>query len=168
VGVSVSRTDDQRGKPKSSKKIWILGIFGCLGLFLMCVLVVGGATIFLIEKNNQMVVSAKRTEIKVNTNGIRLSQQAYHQQYGAYVECAPYPRHPGKSTQQWEPQQSGGFQVIDWSPYGEVRGSYSVSLTEDDFTVMGISDVDGDGVYATYIATKDQKAEKPKTPLDIY
>jgi len=168
VGVSVSRTDDQRGKPKSSKKIWILGIFGCLGIVLMCVLVVSGATNFLIEQNNQMVISAKRTELKVNTNGIRLSQLAYYQQYGSYVECTPYPRHPGKATQQWETHQSGGFQVIDWAPYGDVRGSYSVSLSEEGFTVMGISDVDGDGVYATYIATKEQEAEKPQTPRDVY
>ena len=97
VGISVPRNDDKIGKPMSSTKKWILGIGGCLGFLLMCVFVVGGATTFFIQQKNQMVISAKRTELKVNINGIRLSQLAYYQQYGAYVECAPYPRHPGKS-----------------------------------------------------------------------
>ena len=40
-------------------------------------------------------------------------------------------------------------------------------VTGDDFVVIGVSDIDGDGVFATYTATKDTDP-KAKTDKGIY
>ena len=56
------------------------------------------------------------------------------------------------------PWRSGSpYDTLGWAPDGEVRGSYKVSTAPfgaSDFVVTGISDVDGDGVRASYTATK--------------
>ena len=56
----------------------------------------------------------------------------------------------------------------DFRPNGDVRGSYMVSTTNTNFTATGISDVDGDGVYATYQATKSENPNAPTTAPDVY
>ena len=114
-----------------------------------------------------MVLEAQRSELLFNTNAIKEAQHRYHARHNRYIACDPYPAFPQKGTQDWNKHESGAFQAIDWSPDGAVRGSYHVSVSEDDFTVMGISDIDGDGVYATFVATKSQQAE-PITDTDIY
>ena len=53
-------------------------------------------------------------------------------------------------------------------PHGPVRGSYKVIVTsQTDFRVVGISDVDGDGVYSSWTATKTLNVTM-NTPGDIY
>ena len=43
-----------------------------------------------------------------------------------------------------------------------------VVTSSNNFTAIGISDLDGDGVYATYIATKSLNPNNPITPADVY
>ena len=67
----------------------------------------------------------------------------------------------------WNASESGGFQTLGWIPDGMVRGSYSVTTMADDFRAIGLSDIDGDGNYATYVATKST-SPMAITPPDVY
>ena len=110
----------------------------------------------------------KRSEIPSNLKGIKSAQIAYESDFDQFVNCSQYPSSPSKATQQWTVSNSGGFKTIGWRPDGDVRGSYWVVTSAVDFTAYGISDVDGDGVYATYMATKTMNPNAPITPPDVY
>jgi len=152
----------------SNTKTWVVVILVVFTGVLIFVALLGVGVNAYVKKYNQMVQNAKRSELSYNVNLIQVAQLEYHQKYGRYVECSAYPPFLQKGTQSWNAAESGGFQILDWKPDGEVRGSYRVSVSEDDFTVMGISDIDADGVYATYVATKSQQTTQPTTPPDVY
>ena len=115
-----------------------------------------------------MQYKSKRAEIPQNLKAIKTQEEAYTQEYDVYVKCSAYPTTPTKTTQQWTISASGGFKSIDFRPNVDVRGSYSVSTTSTNFTATGLSDVDGDTVYATYIATKSENPNVPTTAPDVY
>ena len=115
----------------------------------------------------KMELQAKRSELPTNVQGIKVAQLQYHEVYGSFITCSPYPASPSTSPQRWERWSSGGFSTIGWSPKTEVRGSYSVSMSATDFDAYGVSDLDGDGVYATYQATRFTDAGL-KTEPGIY
>ena len=115
-----------------------------------------------------MQYKSKRAEIPQNIKAIKIAEVAYMQDYDVYVKCSAYPSTPTKTTQQWMKASSGGFKTIDFTPNGDVRGSYMVSTTATNFTATGVSDVDGDTVYATYAATKTENPNNPTTPADVY
>ena len=79
----------------------------------------------------------------------------YHAAFDTYVEVPRTPRgRPGKEAVHWTPAPA--WQQLGWMPDGDVRGVYWVDVSADgsDFTVHGLSDVDGDGVHGEYTATK--------------
>ena len=152
---------------RTPKKIWLNACLIVLLVLFMLVAVVGASWVAFIEKSNQMVLQSMRTELLINIRAIKEAQENYYREHNHYVECDPYPAFPQKGTQDWEKLDSGGFYTINWAPEVDVRGSYRVSVSDDDFTVTGISDVDGDGVYATAVATKSQNVDLI-TDLDIY
>ena len=86
--------------------------------------------------------------------GIKVAEIAYESNFDVFVTAAQYPPEPNINGTKWVRGSSGGFATLGWSPDGAVRGSYSVSTTTTDFTVLGIGDVDGDGTLETYRATK--------------
>ena len=115
-----------------------------------------------------MQYKSKRAEIPQNIKAIKIAEVAYMQDYDVYVKCSAYPSTPTKTTQQWMKASSGGFKTIDFTPNGDVRGSYMVSTASTNFTATGLSDVDGDGTQATYTATKSNNPNAPTTGPDIY
>ena len=117
-------------------------------------------------RSSKTVYEEKRAEIPKNLKVIRVAEMAYESEYDVYVKSSAYPATPTKTRQQWNKSASGGFIIINFNP-GDVRGSYMVSTTQSNFTATGISDVDGDGVYATYIATKSTNPTLI-TPPDVY
>ena len=111
----------------------------------------------------EMQYRSKRSEIEANTHGIMYAQVAYEAMYDVYIECSPWPAAaPGKKARSW----AGGspdFRELGWQPDGDVRGQYSVTTVpgpkaDADFIALGASDLDGDGDYAEYTATKSVKA----------
>jgi hypothetical protein len=86
--------------------------------------------------------------------GIKTAELAYESNFDVFVTAAQYPPEPNINGTKWVRSSSGGFYTLGWSPDGAVRGSYSVTTTTTDFTVLGIGDVDGDGTLETYRATK--------------
>ena len=115
-----------------------------------------------------MQYKTKRSEIPTNLRNIKTAEVEYEQNYDVYIKCSAYPSSPTKTTQQWTPGSSGGFKTLDFKPDGDVRGSYMVSTATTNFTATGLSDVDGDGVQATYVATKSENPNSPTTNPDIY
>ena len=115
-----------------------------------------------------MQYKSKRAEIPQNLKAIKIAEIAYENEFDVYVKCSAYPASPTKTTQIWTKSASGGFRTIDFTPSGEVRGSYMVSTAQFNFTATGVSDVDGDGVSATYITTKSSNPNNPTTAPDVY
>ena len=109
----------------------------------------------------------KRDEICQNIKAIKTAQISYESMNDVYVACSAYPSTPTKTPQQWTKGASGGFATINWTPDGDVRGSYGVSTTTTNFVITGLSDVDGDGTAATYVATKSENCEAITAP-DVY
>ena len=115
-----------------------------------------------------MQYKSKRAEIPQNLKAIKTAEIAYENEFDVYVKCSAYPASPTKTTQIWTKSASGGFKTIDFTPSGEVRGSYMVSTAQFNFTATGVSDVDGDSVSATYISTKSSNPNNPSTAPDVY
>lgn len=115
-----------------------------------------------------MQYRAKRAEVPANVDGIKTAELAYNMAFGTYIAAAPAPRGiPDKTLQDWT--YPADFQTIGWQPSGKVQGTYSVEVSADgtDFVVVGVCDVDGDGEYARYEATRDGGAEMV-TPQSVY
>ena len=113
--------------------------------------------------------STIRSEVPVNLKGIKTAQFAYEGGFDVFIEADPYPPiSSGMTLKKWDPVQAGGFSVIAWEPDSDVRGTYWITTTTTDFTAYGIIDIDGDGNFATYKATKSENPNSPITPPDVY
>ncbi|MGC6507343.1 MAG: hypothetical protein ACON4U_02960 [Myxococcota bacterium] len=115
----------------------------------------------------EKIKSSFRSELPAHIKSIKSAQLAHELEHDIFVECPSYPSTPSTEPQMWVVSESGGFETIRWMPDGDVRGSYSVTTTASDFTITGISDIDGDSVQATYVATKST-SPKRLTAEDVY
>ena len=108
------------------------------------------------SKKEQKVIKKRgvEAELLANLKAIKTAEIAYESNFDVFVTADPYPLKPAESPQQWVKGSSGGFATLGWYPDGAVRGSYSVTTTNIDFTAKGIGDIDGDGTMETYTATK--------------
>jgi type IV pilus assembly protein PilA len=123
----------------------------------------------------EMQYKAKRAEIPSNVKAIKEAQEIYNGEQDGYIAVTSHPsaNAPGKKTKPWT-TTSTGFNALNWSPDGAVRGVYSVTTTAPsggnpggDFMVTGRCDVDGDGVEATYTATKSNNTDL-QTANDVF
>lgn len=147
----------------------IMIAIGCLAVGAVVLVCGGVGAAIAIPNFVAMQYKTKRAEVPTNLKRIKTSMIAYEQNFDVFVKCSAYPPTPGgKTTQMWSVGSSGGFKVINFQPDGDVRGSYMVSTSSFNFTATGIIDVDGDGVYATYVATKSENPISPITAPDIY
>ena len=103
-----------------------------------------------------------RSEVPINLKAIKMAEEIFNSENDMYIEAIAHPSAfpSGKSAQSWNASNSG-FNQLNWMPDGNVRGVYSVSTTAyspsspgGDFEVTGRIDCDGDGIEATYTATK--------------
>jgi len=108
-----------------------------------------------------MQYRAKRAEIPTNVSSIRTSLINYEAEFDAYIETSPHPEGPPDAQARIWGGGNMGFNELGWAPDGNVRGQYWVTTntrtkgaTGSDFIVWGRSDIDNDGIYATYTATK--------------
>lgn len=113
---------------------------------------------------------AASQEAPMLVDSIRDFEFAYQEPFGEYVSADAAPRAPHEVDQRPVPWTSNaGFDKLGWAPEDveEVYGSYRVSATSTGFTVTGVTDVDGDGERASYVATEQEKA-KATTPSNVY
>jgi len=120
--------------------------------------VVGVVAAIAIPNFVMMQYRAKRAEVPANIDAIRTAELAYDASFDQFIEAPPAPVQPwevSKAARPWD-WDSPGFSTLGWAPDGMVRGSYWVEVVDGgrDFVVYGVSDIDGDGMAATYSATK--------------
>ena len=126
---------------------------------------------FFVLRPNMIIMQqkSKRSELPVTIKSIKTALTYYHDMENKYISIDAYPKNPGAEAKPWKVEESGGFQTIGFSyDFGSVYGSYWVDASETDFTVYGISDIDGDGVFATYTATKNKDPELLNTDNDVF
>lgn len=102
-----------------------------------------------------MQLKSKRAEVPSYVAGIKTAELAYDASFDEFVAVgneAEARREIGRAQREWT--SDGAWDKLGWSPDGKVRGAYWVDVRGIEFTVHGICDVDGDGEYAEYIATK--------------
>jgi hypothetical protein len=139
--------------------------------------IIGGACLlfFIGSENNEDSLKACRAEVPSNVKGIKVAQVIFNSEEDAYLAVSSHPSAyaPGKNAQNWG-RGNTGFNNLNWMPDGKVRGVYNVSTTTPssrspggDFEVVGRIDCDGDGVEATYTATKSLNV-KNTTANDVY
>jgi type IV pilus assembly protein PilA len=123
----------------------------------------------------EMQYKAKRAEVPSNVKAVKEAQEIYNSENDAYLVAASHPSTaaPGKKAQLWT-TSSTAFKALNWHPDGKVRGVYSVSTTPPsstapggDFEVTGRIDCDGDGVEASFTATKSLNT-KMTTANDVF
>jgi type II secretory pathway pseudopilin PulG len=153
-------------RPRSNTVLTVVVV--CLVVAFCGVLFIGIMAAIAIPNFVAMQYRAKRAEVPTNVNGIRTAEIAYNLAFGTYIAADAAPGDtPGKTLRVWT--YPADFQAIGWVPSGQVRGTYSVEVSADgtDFVVVGVCDVDGDGEYARYKATRDRPAEMV-TPQSMY
>ena len=149
---------------KKAKTVLIVAAgCGCLMLSLVIVAIVTIA----IPNYLVMNLRSMRAELPANLNGIRTAELAYEAAFDTFIPASIYPAPLSKGSKEWISSSSGGFLILGWAPDGDVRGAYWVETNANDFRASAISDVDGDGVYATYVATKSTNPTLVTAP-DIY
>jgi len=111
-----------------------------------------------------MQYRAKRAEVPPNLAGIKTAELAYEAAQDTFVSATATPRANNATDKQeasWPAAGSAsGFDTISWKPDGKVRGAYSVVITSStssqaDFTVSGVTDVDGDTQRTNFTCSKN-------------
>ena len=122
----------------------------------------------------EMQYKAKRAELPINVALVRTAEVSYDALYDGYIEVTAHPSTvPGKQKLSWA-GGNAGFDALGFIPSGTVRGQYQVrtvpgraSTNGGEFTVVGLSDCDGDGKQAKFTAT-NVMATRLVTPAFIY
>ncbi len=95
-------------------------------------------------------LKSKTSEGKVNIAAIRTAEESYLAEYGSYVPANISPP-VGNQNQKVAFVNAGGpgtdFDVIGWSPEGDVFFTYSVAVTPafTGFTADAVADIDANG-----------------------
>lgn len=102
-----------------------------------------------------MQLKAKRSELPTNVNGIKTAEIAYNVMYDRFVGAAENGAIPHDKTAKPWTNGLAGWKDIPFTPDGLLRGSYAIDDLGEDFLIRAGCDVDGDGVDATFTASKD-------------
>jgi type IV pilus assembly protein PilA len=112
-----------------------------------------------------MQLRAKRAELPTNVDAIRTAEKAYHAEWDAFTATAAVPDAvPGRAQTEFVGGGLTAFNLLGWVADGKVRGQYSVvvenatAAADDDFTVSGEADVDGDLDNSKYNCNRAEKA----------
>lgn len=125
-----------------------------------------------------MQLRAKRSEAPTNLDGIRTAEKAYHAEWDAFTTVGPCPPFvPGREQVFWDSTWdcASSFEYLGWTPAGAIRCQYTVTAmpgveTEwgtDDFVGTATCDIDGDGRFTQYEATRDSRSYMV-SPNNVY
>ena len=159
-----TRNEDGSWEPKpDEKKGMALPVVVGVALGVGCLLIfcVGGMLAAIAIPNFvKMQYRAKRAELPSNVDGIKTAELAYDAEFDQFVAVsAPHPRAIealSKAQAPWGP--GSAFETLAWYPDEMVRGTYWVEVSDTDFVVHGVADIDGDGVLSHYTATRTVNA----------
>jgi len=112
-----------------------------------------------------MQLRAKRSELPTNVDAIRTAEKAYHAEWDSFTSASNVPTTlPGRSQVAFTGGGYLSFENLGWVSDGKVRGMYNTTNSgatasaDDDFTSIGIADVDGDGANSQYNCNRAEKA----------
>ena len=122
----------------------------------------------------EMQYRAKRAELPVNVSALQTAEIGYDAINDGYVAAVAHPPViPGKAPVEWG-GGNRGFTELGWVPDGDVRGQYEIITVAGrkgtdggSFTVFGRSDIDADGVEASYTPLRTLRPV-PVTAADVY
>ena len=108
--------------------------------------------------------SPEEKEVLRNLKEIKTAEISYDSYNDVYLPAKPYPPKSSGEFRKWNAKESGNFEAMGFNPYTKVQGTYWVDVDEStySFTAYGIIDADGDGVFATYTATKTENPKAKK------
>ena len=111
-----------------------------------------------------MQYRSKRIEVVTITDGIFTSQMEYNIRWDAYVDAPEY--WPREDLTKFKVAWAEGSEMeakLGYRSNGFVSGKYKTETqSEQEFTVTGEIDVDGDGENAIYKIVWNEQAELPK------
>ena len=149
----------------------LIGVVVVLVLMMAAVPMVGIVAAIAIPNFVAMQLKAKRSELPGNISGIRIAELASDASgtglvaVGSRAEAEAEIRAAGGRT--LRPWRGGaGWDTLGWRPETLIRGAYWVEVDGAAFTVWGIADVDDNGTYAEYTATRDTTAAMTSSPND--
>jgi len=112
-----------------------------------------------------MQLRAKRSELPTNLDAIRTAEKAYHAEWDAFTSASDTPATlPGRSQVDFTAGGYLSFENLGWVADGKVRGQYNTtqsnasSAAADDFTSIGLADVDGDTATSQYNCNRAEKS----------
>jgi len=137
---------------------------------MITVAVVGALAAVAVPGWLNLTYRAKRAELPPNVDGIRTAEMSYRSTFDRVVTTGYHPRsRPDRQDQRWF--TGSRFDELGWSPDGNVRGIYSVSEYDMDysehdrmvydFVVLALSDIDGDRQYAAFWASGERTTSGP-------
>jgi len=92
-------------------------------------------------------LKAKSSEGKTNLAAIRTAEESYFAEYGVYISSDPSPEtilNNQKVT--FSHADPGlGFDVLGWTPEGQVYFNYSVSTSGNHYTAAAVANIDNAG-----------------------
>lgn len=154
--------------PNEKKKTSILRVV--LIVFATLSVIVLAMSIPFMSAQKEMALKLKLSELPSTLAGLKVNLEYYKQESGNYLAIEAYPPDPSPEGQLWDREGSGAFRTLGFEPMtGTVYGSYWVELSDDgtSFTAFATSDIDGDGVRATFAATNEKDPER-LTPEDVF
>jgi hypothetical protein len=84
--------------------------------------------------------AAVQQELCGNADGIKVAQLSYDAAFDTFVAAAPAPRAVDALDTKAVPWSANeGFTTMGWRPDADVRGTYWVEITDNDFTVHAVA-----------------------------
>ena len=115
---------------------------------MICVAIIGILATIAIPAMVRYQNDSKTAEVKANLGSIRVAEEAYFAENGAYLAAVPEPPLiPGVTAADFD-AVSSDYAELGWAPEGRVYFSYAVVVTEDQvgYTTDAAADIDGDGI----------------------
>ncbi|MFZ5476305.1 MAG: type IV pilin protein [Myxococcota bacterium] len=152
--------------PTPQRRSAIPGWFGAVVVILVAVFLCAGAVPVMgivaaiaIPNFVSMQLKAKRAEVPATVDAIKVAELAHHAAFDTWVAAGSERDARSRVGKQKQlPPRDPGWEKLGWAPADPQYGAYWVVVTGDGFEVHGVSDVDGDGVLAEYVATQDRNA----------
>lgn len=93
-------------------------------------------------------LKAKSSEGKTNLSAIRTAEESYYAEYGVYVsaDASPTATSDNVKTTFSHAVPDAGFEVVGWSPEGDVFFNYAVETAagDDGYMASAAADIDAD------------------------
>jgi hypothetical protein len=157
--------------PKRPAALYVAVGCGALVLLAVAGLTCAGLGAIALPNFLRYQLVAKRAELPTNVNAIAIAESAVYAAEGHYMPCgsrAAASARVGTEPRAWDGRQDGDcWDTLGFAPAEQLRGSYWVESGPDTIEVHGVSDLDGDGVLAEYVASGSGRAE-PVTPDDAF